>query len=253
SPPVPPRDSYEAAVTLRQSLYDPSVSARRRVETARGQEARASVDASLYSIRDRVSEAFFAALLLGAQADEVDAAIAAIQAHLQVVEARRREGAALPSEEADLQRELLRREQARDQLRARAEAARDQLEQLTGVPIDSATRLEPPSLAALENAAPQEWKSLQTRPEYERFRQTAEVLERRAQALSARARPRLSAFGRAGYGRPGLNPLSTRAEEYWLAGIEVEWSPWQRGTVRNERGELALQEEILKTEAEAFT
>src|SRR6185503_6127602 len=65
--------------------------------------------------------------------------------------------------------------------------------------------------------------------------------------------PRVSAFGRAGYGQPGLNPLNTGFDSYWLTGIQLQWSPWTWGTSRRERQLLELQRQILTAEEQSFT
>jgi len=63
----------------------------------------------------------------------------------------------------------------------------------------------------------------------------------------------LSAFGRAGYGRPGLNPLSDRFDSYWLTGIQLQWSPWNWGVTNRERQINTLQRDIVTSEEKAFT
>lgn len=252
TPPLPPHDTYDVFLSVRQSLYDPSLGARRRVEVARGEEARAQVVSSLYDLRQGVNEAFFGTLLLRIQASEVETAMAAILAHLDVVSARVAERAALPSEEAALRREILRQQQLLAELREREEAAREQLALLTGAEVDAGTELRSPELADMAAAVRRDLVALRSRPEYERFDRARELLDRRSQALSVRRQPQLSAFGRGGYGRPGLNPLAADFDAYWLAGVQVEWTPWQRGAVELERRELALQREILDTEEAAF-
>ena len=65
-------------------------------------------------------------------------------------------------------------------------------------------------------------------------------------------RPRVLAFGRAGYGRPGLNPLSQDFQSYWLAGVKVDWTPWNWGTTRRDQEALTVQKQIVETDAAAF-
>jgi outer membrane protein TolC len=94
---------------------------------------------------------------------------------------------------------------------------------------------------------------LRARPEYEQFARTRDLITREEDARSAQDRPRLSAFGRVGYGRPGLNPLDNRFASYWLAGVQVQWNPWTWGTTRRDREVLSLQRDILAADEAAFT
>ena len=252
TPPIPHKDTYDAYASIRQSLYDPSIGPRRQVEAARLAESRARVDAALYDLRRRVNEAFFSTLLLAAQASEVDAAIVSLQAQLEVAERRVADGAALPSEAATLRREILRRGQLREELRAAEAASRQVLAELVGRPLAEGTVLVPPDLAAIVAETRSSLNGFEDRPEMERFARSRELLDVQMGVIGARDQPRISAFGRGGYGRPGLNPLSTAFDNYWLGGVQLDWSPWSWGATTNERQELRLQQVILASEQAAF-
>ena len=63
----------------------------------------------------------------------------------------------------------------------------------------------------------------------------------------------MSAFGRAGYGRPGLNPLSDKFDGYWLAGVQLQWTPWNWGATDRDREVLSLQRQIVTADEQQFT
>ena len=79
------------------------------------------------------------------------------------------------------------------------------------------------------------------------------MLEQQERARKAKDLPRVSAFGRAGYGRPGLNPLSTKFDSYWLTGVQLQWSPWTWGSGNRDREILALQRQVISAEELQFT
>ena len=80
-----------------------------------------------------------------------------------------------------------------------------------------------------------------------------DLLAAQERARGARDAPRVSAFGRTGYGQPGLNPLNDSFDSYWLAGVQLQWSPWTWGTTNRDREVLALQRQIVSTEEAAFS
>ena len=253
TPPLPPHDSYDAHLEAREPLYDPSRGARRTVERATLAESQARVRSSLYQLRQEVSDAYFTALLLGAQRAELGTGITDLEAQLRLARDRAREGSALPSEPATLEAELLRRRQSLAELDANRGAALEVLGDLTGRTIADSDSLALPDLAHDIALARDSLSELRARPEYEQFTRSREVLERREASVAAQNQPRISAFGRVGYGRPALNPLGTEFDEYWLAGVRVEWSPWKWGSTRRSQEELALQRQIVATEESAFT
>lgn len=253
APPGPAHDSYDARLDARQRLYDPTLGARRDVERAQLLESQARVRSSLFALRQSVNDAFFTAMRLGAERAELASGVTDLEAQLRVAAERVRSGAALPSESATLEAELLRRRQTLDELDANRDAALAVLADLTGRTLSASAPMALPDLGDDVARARASLGELRERPEYERFARSRELLEERRASVASRELPRLSAFGRAGYGRPGLNPLAREFDEYWLAGVQVEWSPWSWGTSGREREELALQERIVDTEEAAFT
>ena len=251
--PMPPHDTYDARLSAQQRLYDPSISARRAIERAQTAESQSRVRTALYSITESVNTAFFAALRSQSQIAELETTVADLDAQLAVAGARVAEGTALPGESNTLRAEILRRRQAVAEQRAMRRAAIAILSDLVGQQIDSAAALSPPDLNAEVASARTSIASVRSRPEYEQFARSREVLQRIEDARSAQEKPRLSAFGRAGYGKPGLNPLDDQFDSYWLTGVQLQWTPWSWGAARRDRQISALQRQILTTEEQAFT
>lgn len=253
SPPLPPHDTYDAHLEARERIFDPTLGARRGLERARLAESQAQVRASLFTLRASVNDAYFAVLSLRDRRAEVDAGITDLEAQLQVARDRVRLGTALPSEAAMLEAEVLRRRQSAAALAAERDAALVVLADLTGRPVTDAGALAHPDLAARVANARARLGELKARPEYERFARSRDVIEEQKASAAARDLPRVSAFGRAGYGRPGLDPLGRTFDAYWLAGVRLEWTPWSWGTERRDRDVLSLQEQVVATDEAAFT
>jgi outer membrane protein TolC len=253
APPVQPNDQYDAHLSVRQRLYDPARAPRRALERASLEESQARLRSALYQQRLLVNEAFFAAVALDAQRETVEAAITDLEAQRRTAAQRVAEGAGLPSETALLDAELLRRRQALAALVADRDAAREVLAALTGRAIAADAWLAVPDAAAAVAEARAALGAQRSRPEFDQFaRGRALIAERRA-AAAAQDAPRVTAFGRSGYGRPGLNPLARELDTYWMAGVQVEWAPWNWGTTRREQEVQAVQSQILASEEAAFT
>lgn len=251
-PPSPPNDTYDAHLAARQRLYDATRGARREVEQATLAAGQARVRSSLHRVRADVNEAYFTSLLLDAQAAELSAAIVALESQLVVAVQRVEAGAALPGDAAALEAELLRRRQSLDELATGAVAARRVLADLTGRAIGGGDALSVPDLSAEVAQVRASLDAVRARPELDEFARTRELIGVQAHAIAARTRPRVSAYGRAGYGRPGLDLMANEFDTYWLAGVQVEWTPWTWGASAREREALLLQQQISATEEAAF-
>jgi outer membrane protein TolC len=252
--PTPPNNTIDARVNAQESILDPTLRPREALEQARLEESRAQIRTTLYTLRQDVNEAFFSALLGQERAAQVEATIADLAARLRETETRRREGAATPGDTAAIAATLLQRRQDLAQIRADRRAALNRLSDLVGRPIPDSTPLAPPAAdanAARALEAPLD--SLRARPEYAQFTAARERLARQEAVVAAQDKPRLSAFGRLGYGRPGLNMLSSEFQSYWIAGVQVQWAPWNWGTTARDREALELQRDIVASNEAAFT
>ena len=251
--PVPPHDTYDAKLVAQQRLYDPTRTPRRAVEDALLAESQARLRATLFAVRQSVNDLYFATLSTQSQMAELTTTITDLEAQGRVAGARVREGSALPSESLVIRAQLLRRRQAVTELDATRRATVDILADLVGRSLDTLSVWGMPDLEADVASARTALASLRARPEYELFARSRDVLHRQDDARAALDRPRVSAFARSGYGRPGLNLLSDKFEGYWLAGVQLQWTPWTWGTVDRDREVLSLQRQIVSAEEQQFT
>ncbi len=253
--PTPPHDTYNAYVNAQESLLDPSRAPRRAVERAQLSESQAQVRVALYGLRQDVNDAFFAALTDQEREAATQTAIDDLNARLRETATRFANGAALPADTASIAASILARRQDLLQIHADRAAALARLSDLVGHPIGDRAPLSASDaeLGAATNRILDSLLQLRARPEYAQFAATRDRLAEQEAANAAQAKPRVSAFGRVGYGRPGLNMLSTNFQSYWLAGLQVDWAPWTWGTLDRERRELELQRDIVATNEASFT
>lgn len=250
--PVPPHDTYDAHVAAEQMIYDPAIGARRRVERAERAESQANVQATTFALRSNVNDAYFSALLQQAKQAELESVITDLEAKRKLAANRVANGTALQSETDMLDAEILKQQQAVAQLTASHDASLTILRDLTGKSIPTADIRALPDLAEQVARARADIDTVHARPEYAQFAKSRDVLAQQEASLGAANLPRVSAFGRTGYGRPGLNPLAQDFSNYWLAGVQVKWSPWNWGGTRRDREVLDLQRQIVATNEAAF-
>jgi outer membrane protein TolC len=194
-----------------------------------------------------VNDAFFTVLQQQAQQNALALAIADLTERRRVAELRVNNGAGLASEVWQFDAELLKRQQAADEANAAASAARDVLAALTGRAIASSDVLVAPR--ADNSPVPNVGRD---RPEFAQLDRTRDLLARRSDALASQRLPRLSLVGRAGYGRPGINALGRDFDSYYVAGVQVDWSPWNWGATHREQQELALSADIVRSNDAQF-
>jgi outer membrane protein TolC len=248
-----PRTTVDASAGIEQRLFDPSIAPRLGAARAALDEARARIATAVYGVRTEVNEAYFAAQDAGARMAALDTRIEALEALLRVAGARVTEGAALPGEARVIQASLVERRRDRAALDARRLAALARLSAVTGIASLSAAVLEIPDLDRLVEAARHAGTPARGRPEYAQFDRARDRLTAEGEGIDAARKPRVAAFGRAGVGRPGLDFIANDWSAYWLAGLQLQWSPVTWGNSTRDRASLALEREIIASEEEAFT
>lgn len=249
----PRKDTLDAFLRVEQRLMDPTIRPRLAAERAQLAEAQARVRTTLFSLRQEVNDAFFAAAALQERLGALGATMADLETRLREITTRVREGAALPSDAASVEATLLQRRQDEGELRANRRAALARLARLTGEALADTDLLEIPSLAPLVARARATVDTARSRPEYEQFARTQDRLARQQDLVSAQQQPRVSAFARVGFGRPGLNFIGDEFETYGLAGVRVQWNALTWGVPTREREALALQQQIVAADAAAFS
>lgn len=243
------KDQYRLALDVDQLLYDGGQTARARaLERARRDRSQASVRAERYRIKEQVNAAFFAVLLLDAQAEQLRVLETDLDARRSMLQARVRQGAALPGDVAALDAELIEVAQQQADVRTNRQTALARLAELTGRTVPEEAVLAPPEGVPVSA----EGDGLRARPEYAVFDQTRRQLAQQADLAGVQLRPQVSAFAQAGYGRPGLDRFSDDFESFWQTGVRLRWTLWDWGASRREREAYAAQQRIVDTQEEAF-
>ena len=249
---APPKDTYDAGIRIDQRLFDPTVGAQGALERAQLAENQARVSSTLFTLRQQVNDAFFAAAALQARAGALNATIDDLNVRLRETNARVEQGTALAADAAAIEATLLERQQDLDDLRASRRGALDRLGTLTGQIFAESDLLVLPDVQARVAQARQSQDALRARPEYEQFTRTRERIARQQTLSAAQDRPRLSTYGRVGYGQPGLNFVASAFETYALGGVRLQWNAWTWGAGGREREALALQQQVVSADEEAF-
>jgi outer membrane protein TolC len=249
---LPPKDTYDGSIRIDQRLFDATINAQGAVERAQLAESQARVRSTLFTLRQQVNDAFFAAAALEARAGSLAATIDDLTARLRETTARVQQGTALPAEAAAIEATLLERQQDADDLQSSRRAALDRLATLSGQTISENDVLTLPDIAAAVAQARQLQPTLRARPEYEQFARTRDRLTRQQDLTAAQDRPRISTYARIGYGKPGLNFIASDFESYALAGVRLQWNAWTWGSSGREREAFAIQQRIVAADEEAF-
>ena len=242
------KDHYSASLDLSQSIYDGgSTKARRRLESDKNEAENVSVSVSMWKVRSQVEAVFFAILNLEKQQESVRILMEELEDQLDLVRAKVDNGVLLPGNEKVLRAELLKARQTDIRLQYQIQSSFKVLSELTGSDIEPDTRLIVP-LVDLE----QHLKEQVKRPELEMFKKRSEILSLQQELTGTDRHPKISAFAKGAYGRPGFNVFEDDLHTYWMVGIRARWSlkNWNNSGKKTEI--LELEKRKVKADESVF-
>lgn len=244
--PTPDHDQYRLSLDIGQIIWDGgATSARKELAIAQTEAEKSSVNAELYSLKDRVNDAFFSIILTDVTQKQLELMKAELAARLEALQAGVDNGVILPSAIATLRAEILKLDQKMLDLPSRKESLVNILESLTQINLSATDSFVLPIVSEANN-------SKINRPELLGFTSQKSLFDARSSLVSKRRMPILSAFVSSGYGKPGLNMLSSEWNPYVMAGAKLTWNIWDWNTTKRERQQLAVQKNVIDLRLKSF-
>jgi outer membrane protein TolC len=232
--PAIPRDQYKATLDVSQLLYDGgNTKALRKIEEINARLAGAEVDVKDQSLSEVVEELYFTAILLNKRLEILGTMTGSLDETLKQVRAGITNGVLSESDFNSLMAEKIRIEQQSIQIKALRTKTFNALSIFTGTEIGEAPEMQIPQ-------DPVNLKIQPIRPELSLFAMQQELADARITQLNGQLRPKLAAFGQAGYGKPGLNFLGDSWEPYLVIGMRFSWNFWDWSRTKNQKEILSI-------------
>lgn len=247
-PPVINKDQYRITMDVRQLIYDGSnTSSLKNTETKQVLVDEQKVEVDLFSLKQRINDLYFSVLLFQQRMRVNQLLINDLKSRIAETESRVKNELNLPANLYILQAQLIQTEQEMENLNTDREASLKMLSELIGYTIPEKTELEYPQHQAVVFD-----DNLSERPEYKLFDYQKEQLNSYSNVISSRILPKLSAFGQAGLGRPGLNMLDNDFKPFYMVGLSVSWNPINWGADNNEKQIYQINQKIVDSQKETF-
>jgi outer membrane protein TolC len=241
------KDWYKINLDVTQVIYDGSATSRQKsVEEADLEINRKELEVELYHLKERINQVYFSVLLLSENINILELHKSTLQAKLKIVQSGVENGTLLESNSDVLKAEIIKVEQSIAEIEINRIAAIKILNEFTGLELTLNTEFEVPVVSVdLDTYT-------NNRPEYSLFSLQQNKLEISKKLISSRNLPQLSAFGQAGYGRPGYDMLKNQFDDYYMIGARLRWNFWDWNKGRREKEVLDLKSQIIETRQETF-
>lgn len=250
------KDQYNANIEISQPLLDSgNVWASKSTTSARYASRQAELDATLYGVQNLVINAYFSALLLDKQVKQSFIHISELEKNLKTLNARYLNGVANKSDIDKIRVQILQAQKSNENLQNERAIALDTLKELIGESEDFS--LIAPNLEEAKqylNAVERDLARVNfaSRPEMQVFALKADEITLQKRSEIARSLPYIDAFIQVGYANPALNIFKSDFEEYYLAGIRLNWNFSNLYSTRQQNELRRVQKLEIHSQKEEF-
>jgi outer membrane protein TolC len=241
-----PRDQYKVTTDITQMIYDGG--------SARSLQDFEDINASLtvqelkikeFELRQVVEDLFFAILVTERKIEVVQVMAESLDQAVSQVESGIRNGLLSDSDLPVILAEQIKIEQLLINLTAMKRRAISSLGILMGREVDQATHFLIPE-------AVNEFSASGERPELKLFVLQSKMLDARKSQLNTQLRPKIMAFGQAGYGKPGLNFMGDTWDPFLLLGLKGTWNIWDWGKINRQKETFQINQQVIGNQLAAF-
>ncbi len=245
--PTVSKNMYKLNLDLQQLIWDGGMtSSQKKLEKNSYKMTDQQVKISTYQQKQRVAILYFNILFQQENLKALHVLLDDLNARIGEAKSGMANGAVLASDVDVLSVSQMQAKQAIIENQEDTKGLLDEMNELTGLKIQSAGQLQTP-----------EFKSKQfpfenNRPEFQLMTLQQNNITDLKKLYTAKRMPMLSAFGQAGYGRPGYNMLNNDFKTYYMIGLQLHWNIFDWNHVKKEKQVLSIQKNIIQTEKETF-
>jgi len=241
------KDNYKATLDVNQIVYDGGLTkAQMNIENAGLMIDKQNVTISLYNLKESVIQLYFNILLLQENEKQLNVVSDDLAGKLKTIESGVRNGVQLQTN-ADLIRiEILNTKQKLDEI------ANSKSANISMLGLFMNQQLNPKAVFSAPQNLSDPTNEEIVREELKLFDYQAGRLDQMKKLSAEKNLPRISLFGQAGYGRPGLNMLDPDFADFYMVGARLTWNFWNWNQTKNEIKILDFQKELINNQKEIF-
>ncbi|MDC0584550.1 TolC family protein [Bacteroidales bacterium] len=243
--PSMPKDQFKLNTNIHQLIYDGGLTKNKHeFQKADLNTKLQELEIELYQQQFQISDIFFQYFILHENKKALQSAIDILHKQEKSIQSSVKNGILLRSDIMLIQSEIINTEQNFQQVLLSINATKEILSIMVDSSMRSAQLLLPKHnhIDTLTN----------TRPEYILFDYQKEKLEYAEKLKASEIKPIVNGFGTLGYGKPGLNMLNNKADNYYIVGINCKLPLWNWQKNKREQEVLKLQANIIVHQQTTF-
>ena len=243
------KDQYRIGIDVNQTVYDGGViRSQKEIAQRQGAIEEAQTEVTMYQVRSRVNEMYFALLLLDEQITLNADLQELLSSSEKKLESMFKHGTAAESDYLSVKAERLNVVQQATNLQAQRRTLAMMLSTFCGIEVQQVQK--PVQYSAMSSQ-----QSMQ-RPELKVIEAQLRLADAQEKSLDAALMPKVGVFAQGFYGYPGYNMFEDMMRHRWslngMVGARLSWNIGALYTRKNDKAKIQLQREMATTSRDVF-
>ncbi len=243
------KDQYRVGIDVNQTVYDGgAIRSQKDIARMQGEVEQAQTEVTMYQVRRRVNEMYFALLLADEQIRlnaDLEKTLAGSEDKLSAMYHR---GTASESDYLSVKAERLKVAQQGEDIKAQRKSFAMMLSTFCGIEVRN-----PSKPAAITRTTT---NTLTSRPELKVIEARLRLADVQEESLDAALKPRLGVFAQGYYGYPGYNMFEDMMHHRWswngMVGARLSWNIGALYTRKNDKAKIQLMRDMAENSREVF-
>ncbi len=243
------KDQYRIGIDINQTVYDGGmIRSQKEIAQRQGAVEEAQTKVTMYQVRSRVNEMYFALLLLDEQIRLNTDLQELLSSSEKKLESMFKHGTAAQSDYLSVKAECLNVVQQATSLQSQRRTVAMMLSTFCGIDVQQVQKPVP-------YAATSSQQSVQ-RPELKVIEAQMRLADAQEKSLDAALLPKIGVFAQGFYGYPGYNMFDDMMHHRWslngMVGARLTWNIGALYTRKNDKAKIQLQRDMAATSREVF-
>jgi outer membrane protein TolC len=240
-----PLDNYTVEANINQTIWDGGiVKSQKGIQNAANNIDVQQLNVETYGLNGKINQLYINYIfliqneeILNLSKNELVENIDALQSAVDNGMMLNSEIDNVKAEELKLQKELLNVTSSKEQILS-------SLNIITGLNLDKSYDFTQPKIVAKTNPI---------RPEINLLNAQIEYTQSNIASYKTNRMPKLMAFGKVGYGRPGFDMFNVDMHSYYLVGAKFSWDVWDWNMLSNQKQQIKIKQTIIEDNKEVLS
>lgn len=240
----PDKDQYKSTLTVSELIYNGGlIDAQKELKQKQVSLSENEIKTQLHVLKNQVNHLYFNLLLVQQKQLVLAQNTQQLQQKRNEIQKLIATGSTYESAVEPIEVKILELNQSKIELQAQQNTLLQQLSLLIGKNLPQNTVFES-QIQTLNKQEP--------RTEELVFDQQKEIIALQSDLLKKQTLPKVSAFATAGYGKPGLNMLSNKFDDFYMAGINIKWNVFDFQANKKQRQALLVNQDLIENQRQVF-